>query len=56
MIASNTLTIIGNGFDLQCGLKSSYSNFFEWLREDSKRANDNLWAVHFLNKSLSGQG
>jgi len=24
----STLLIIGNGFDLQCGLKSGYSDFF----------------------------
>jgi hypothetical protein len=26
----NTIIITGNGFDLQCGLKSHYSDFFDW--------------------------
>jgi hypothetical protein len=30
----NILFIIGNGFDLHCGLKSSYNDFFEYLREN----------------------
>jgi len=47
--------IIGNGFDLQCGLKSKYSDFFEWLRQDNERAN-NFWAVYFLNNSPEDQG
>lgn len=25
------LIVLGNGFDLACGLKSSYSDFFKWL-------------------------
>jgi hypothetical protein len=55
MISYSTLLVIGNGFDLQCGLKSSYTNFFEWLRQDTSRANNNLWAVHFLNTTLKGE-
>jgi len=51
-----TLLIIGNGFDLQCGLKTSYADFFAWLRKDSKRANDNFWTVHFLNNMPTGNG
>jgi len=51
-----TLLIIGNGFDLQCGLRTSYADFFDWLRKDSKRANDNFWAVHFLNNIPTGSG
>lgn len=27
------LVILGNGFDLQCGLKSSYCNFYDYLKE-----------------------
>ena len=27
---ANQLIILGNGFDLACGLKSSYNDFFEW--------------------------
>jgi len=51
----DALLVIGNGFDLQCGLKSSYEDFFKWLRQDNKRACDNLWAIHFLNNSPEGQ-
>ena len=51
----NALLIIGNGFDLQCGLKSSYADFFDWLRQDEERANNNLWAVHFLSNQPKGQ-
>ena len=28
---SKTLFILGNGFDLSCGLKSSYKDFFEYI-------------------------
>lgn len=49
-----TLLIIGNGFDLKCGLKSSYPDFFEWLRKDTSRV-DNLWTRHFLNNCPKGQ-
>lgn len=30
----NTLYIIGNGFDLYHGLRTSYNNFFEWLKSN----------------------
>jgi len=52
---ANTLLIVGNGFDLQCGLKSSYSDFFDWLRQDKGRINDNIWTFHFLNSTLEGR-
>jgi len=29
--AMNIITIIGNGFDLQLGLKTKYTDFFDWL-------------------------
>ncbi|WP_349815854.1 AbiH family protein, partial [Ligilactobacillus aviarius] len=29
----NQLLIIGNGFDLQCGLKSSFKNYFKYGKE-----------------------
>jgi len=56
MIFGSTLLVIGNGFDLQCGLESKYEDFFRWLRQDKVRASANLWAIHFLNSSLSGDG
>ena len=56
MFTDSTLLIIGNGFDLQCGLKSSYNDFFEWLRKDQALANNNLWAIHFLSTPPKGYG
>jgi hypothetical protein len=40
----NTILIIGNGFDLQCDLKSSYKDFFE----DKKRNND-IYKLYFYS-------
>lgn len=28
---------MGNGFDLSCGLKSSYNDFFEWRKNNLDR-------------------
>ena len=33
---TKTLLIIGNGFDLQCGLNSSYKHFFKWLNDNKE--------------------
>lgn len=30
----NRLVIIGNGFDLAHGLKTSYADFLEWYKKD----------------------
>ncbi|MDR0920638.1 MAG: bacteriophage abortive infection AbiH family protein, partial [Oscillospiraceae bacterium] len=30
----NVITVIGNGFDLQLGLPTRYSDFFKWLKKD----------------------
>ncbi|MCL2048271.1 MAG: bacteriophage abortive infection AbiH family protein [Defluviitaleaceae bacterium] len=53
----SVLLIIGNGFDLQCGLKSEYKDFFKWLRpkntENDKRVYNNVWATHFLDNFLN---
>lgn len=35
------LIILGNGFDLACGLKSSYSDFFEYILKNDNY--DNYW-------------
>lgn len=35
-ILAEQLIVLGNGFDLACGLKSSYSDFFEWLYKKDK--------------------
>jgi hypothetical protein len=38
----NIITVIGNGFDLQLGLKTRYTDFFKWLFEDKlKSTKDN---------------
>lgn len=40
------LIIIGNGFDLECGLKSSYGDFFKHLADKSpttRNTKDNIW-------------
>ena len=29
-VADRQLLIIGNGFDLSCGLKSSFKDFIDW--------------------------
>jgi hypothetical protein len=40
-ITTEQLLIIGNGFDLACGLKSRYKNFFDTIPEEKYR--DNFW-------------
>lgn len=60
----NALLIMGNGFDLQCGLKSSYKHFFEWLRLEYQKGSNggdkqicnNIWVAHFLNIPITGEG
>ena len=40
-ITTEQLLIIGNGFDLACGLKSRYKDFFDTIPEEKYR--DNFW-------------
>ena len=40
-ITTEQLLIIGNGFDLACGLKSRYKDFFNTIPEEKYR--DNFW-------------
>ena len=40
-MTTEQLLIIGNGFDLACGLKSRYSDFFDSIPE--KKYRDNFW-------------
>ena len=56
----NRLVIIGNGFDLAHGLKTSYANFLEWYKEDFinhitgkwiSKYNDELCYIDFTNSS-----
>lgn len=42
---NDTILIIGNGFDLQCGLKSSYNDFFEFNKH-----NNEAYEMYFFNK------
>jgi hypothetical protein len=41
------ILIIGNGFDLAHGLKTSYSDFLNWC-ENKKIGKENIWIKHFL--------
>lgn len=52
------LIILGNGFDLACGLKSSYGDFFEFIfnKDESK---DNYWyyifrTLYYQNGTFNG--
>ncbi|HCS86147.1 hypothetical protein C9I44_05745 [Lactococcus garvieae] len=45
------LIILGNGFDLSCGLKSSYNEFFEYIYSDSIKTQKNYW--YYIFKKLS---
>lgn len=47
----NQLIILGNGFDLSCGLKSSYNEFFEYIYSDSTKTQKNYW--YYIFKTLS---
>lgn len=40
-ITTEQLLIIENGFDLACGLKSKYTDFFDWIPKETYR--DNFW-------------
>lgn len=50
-IPINQLIILGNGFDLSCGLNSSYNNFFEYIYSDSIKTQKNYW--YYIFKKLS---
>lgn len=43
----NLVLIIGNGFDLQCGLKSSYNDFFE-----DKKKNNEIYRLYFNSNDI----
>ncbi len=43
----NTIYLIGNGFDLNLGLKTSYSKFYEWYINSYDDRKDNV--VSFIN-------
>ena len=50
--AIKQLLIIGNGFDLACGLKSSYKDFFDnYLNSISSTNSKMYWERYFQNMS-----
>ncbi|MCT1173548.1 bacteriophage abortive infection AbiH family protein [Lactococcus lactis] len=48
----NQLIILGNGFDLACGLKSTYRDFFDYILY-KKEAENNYW--YFVFQSLNSR-
>lgn len=44
------LLVIGNGFDLHCGLRSSYSHFFE---HEGKKTFDDIVKKHYLDQRFT---
>lgn len=60
------ILILGNGFDLAHGLNTKYADFLKYCQEkycsqinvgkdkDNNFLYNNVWAKHFLNKTLSG--
>lgn len=50
IINSSTLIIIGNGFDLASGIKSSYQNFKMWLKQNGRQRLIDLIDVFFSNQ------
>ena len=38
--------LLGNGFDIQCGLKTSYIDFYKYILE---KINDELGGVHNIS-------
>ena len=52
----NILLIMGNGFDLNCGLRSRYSNFFDWRSKNLERIISNAGVVeNFLKDYIDNK-
>lgn len=49
-IDQNTLFVIGNGFDLASGIKSSYYDFKQWLILNKRDQLINLMDIFFSNQ------
>lgn len=49
-IDQNTLFVIGNGFDLASGIKSSYYEFKQWLILNKRDQLINLMDIFFSNQ------
>lgn len=45
-----TIIVTGNGFDLQCGLNSNYSDFFDWSDHNIKEFNDVKKGLYDINQ------
>ena len=55
--AIKQLLIIGNGFDLSCGLKSSYKDFFDNYFKSVSSTNPKMyWERYFQNMSYLNSG
>jgi len=46
----NRIVLIGNGFDLAHGLKTSYKNFIDWYWKDW---GEKLFAASYLDSSIN---
>ena len=46
----NRIVLIGNGFDLAHGLKTSYKNFIDWYWNDW---GEKLFAASYLDSSIN---
>lgn len=53
-IDQNTLFVIGNGFDLASGIKSSYYDFKQWLILNKRDQLINLMDIFFSNNGRYG--
>ena len=47
--------IIGNGFDIKCGLKSSYKDFFKYLDDPNQRFFEEIRKMEKRAKILDSQ-
>lgn len=50
VIVPDVLLVIGNGFDRQCDLKSSYYDFFMYILKKMK--NTKKWMIYLMNMSI----
>lgn len=50
-----TLVIIGNGFDLASGIKSSYSDFKQWLQKNGRHRLIDLMDIFSAINGIYGE-
>jgi len=53
-VDQNTLFVIGNGFDLASGIKSSYYNFKQWLILNKRHQLINLMDIFLVINGMYG--